>query len=115
MESRKASTKDIIATYLTRIERQKKLLAEFEADPAGFSNRRPAWFRKVTEGFCVSIGYELIDAGGGLRFIVVDTLHDVAVFLDDLAQHAQTDMSFQIALRENRLQRAWSGAGAIEL
>lgn len=105
-EKPKAGASDDVATFLARIERQKTLLAEFEADPAGFTSWRSAWFRRVTGGFGVSIGYDLIDAGGGLRYIVVDTLHDVAVFLDDLAQHAQTDMNFQRALRESRLQRA---------
>lgn len=105
-EKPKAGAKDIVATFLQRVERQKKLLAEFEADPAGFASWRSAWFSKVTGGFGVGIGYDLIDAGGGLRYIVVDTLHDVSAFLDDLAEHAQTDMNFQRALRENRVQRA---------
>ena len=105
-EKPKAGATDIVATFLKRIERQKELLAQFEADPAGFTSWRSAWFSKVTGGFGVSIGYDLIDAGGGLRYIVVDTLHDVSAFLDDLAEHAQTDMNFQRALRENRVQRA---------
>lgn len=105
-EKQKAGPGDAVAAFLARIEKQKALLAEFQADPAGFKKWRSAWFRKVTGGFGVSISYDAVDAGGGLRYIVVETVRDVAEFLDDLAQHAQTDMNFQRVLKENRLRRA---------
>ncbi|SCB46739.1 hypothetical protein GA0061102_10552 [Rhizobium miluonense] len=105
-EKPKAGAADIVAPFLMRIERQKALLAEFETDPAGFASWRSAWFRKVAGGFGISIGHDLIDAGGGLRYLVVDTLRDVCEFLDDLAHHAQTDSEFQRALSENRLVRS---------
>lgn len=114
-EKPKAGAVDVIATFLARIERQKTLLAEFEADPAGFTSWRSAWFRKVPGGYGVGIGHDLIDAGGGLRYIVVETVHGISDFLDDLCHHAQTDMAFQRALKENRLQRASRRVGAGEL
>ncbi|WP_240535507.1 hypothetical protein [Rhizobium freirei] len=111
-EKPKTGAADIVATFLMRIERQKTLLAEFAADPAGFTSWRSAWFRQVAGGFGIGIGYDLIDAGGGLRYIVVDTLQDVCEFLDDLGHHAQTDLKFQRALSENRLIRASRRIGA---
>ncbi|KAA1177302.1 hypothetical protein FP026_25605 [Rhizobium tropici] len=105
-EKPKAGPGDAVATFLARIERQKALLAEFRAHPSGFKKWRSAWFREVTGGFGVSISYDAVDAGGGLRYLVVETAQDVAEFLDDLAQHAQTDVNFQRVLKETRLQRA---------
>ncbi|TIX87386.1 hypothetical protein BSK43_031290 [Rhizobium sp. P44RR-XXIV] len=111
-EKPKAGAADMVATFLRRLERQKTLLAEFEADPSGFKSWRSAWFRKVNGGFGVSIGYDRIDAGGGLRYIVVETLRDVSEFLDDLGHHAQTDKNFQRALSESRSRRAGRRVGA---
>lgn len=105
-EKPKAGPGDAVATFLARIERQKALLAEFQADPAGFKKWRSAWFREAMGGFGVSITHDAVDAGGGLRYIVVKTARDVAEFLEDLAQHAQTDVNFQRVLKENRLRRA---------
>jgi len=114
-EKPKAGAADIVAAFLSRIERQRELLAEFEADPAGFTNWRSAWFRKVAGGFGVSIGHDRIDAGNGLRYIVVDSLRDVHEFLDDLGQHVQTDDKFQRALKENRKLRSDRRTGASAL
>lgn len=111
-ERPKAGSTDIVAAFLRRIEQQKALLAEFEADPAGFASWRSAWFRKVPSGFGVSIGHDLIDAGEGLRYVVVDTLRDVSEFFDDLGHHAQTDINFQRALKENSQRRARRRDGA---
>ncbi|WP_244510137.1 hypothetical protein [Rhizobium sp. AC27/96] len=111
-EKPKAGAADMVATFLRRLERQKTLLAEFEADPSGFNSWRSAWFRKVNGGFGISIGYDRIDAGGGLRYIVVETLRDVSEFLDDLGHHAQTDKNFQRALSESRSRRAGRRVGA---
>ncbi|WP_245459307.1 MULTISPECIES: hypothetical protein [unclassified Rhizobium] len=105
-EKPKAAPGEAVAAFLGRIERQKALLAEFQADPTGFAKWRSAWFRQVIGGFGVSISYDFVDAGGGLRYVVVETIRDVAEFLGDLAQHAQTDVNFQHVLRENRLRRA---------
>jgi len=105
-ERPKAGSQDVVAAFLARIEQQKALLAEFQSDPAGFKRWRSAWFRKVAGGFGVSVGHDKIDAGGGLRYVVVDTADGVFRFLDDLGRHAQTDADFQRALEANREQRA---------
>ncbi len=97
---------DAVAAFLVRIERQKALLVEFHADPAGFDSWRSAWFRKVAGGFGVNIGHDSVDAGAGLRYVVVESIQDVTEFLDDLAHHAQTDTNFQRALEETRRRRA---------
>ncbi|TXI01343.1 MAG: hypothetical protein E6Q76_17330 [Rhizobium sp.] len=102
----KARVMDAVATFLGRVERQKALLAEFQSDPATFKAWRSAWFRQVGAGFGVNIGRDSIDAGAGLRYVVVDTIQDVAEFLGDLAHHAQTDADFQCALEETRQRRA---------
>ncbi len=107
----KIGSQDIVATFLARIDQQKQLLAEYQSDTAGFARWRSAWFRKVDGGFGVSISHDSIDAGDGLRYVVVDTVHDVSAFLDDLGHHAQTDTGFQRALSENRTQRAGRRAG----
>lgn len=101
----KTGPTDAVTTFLRRIEQQKALLADYQSDPEGFRKLRSAWFRKIPEGFGVSIGYDSIDAGGGLRYVVVDTIQGVAEFLGDLIHHAQTDAGFQRALAENHTRR----------
>ncbi len=105
-ERPKAASQDVVETFLARLDQQKMLLAEFQSNPDGFKRWRSAWFRKVANGFGVSIGHDLIDAGGGLRYVVVDTLEDISRFLDDLRHHARTDLDFRRALDANRRQRA---------
>lgn len=105
-EKPKAGTQGVVEAFLARLDQQKILLAEFQSDPDGFKRWRSAWFRKVTGGFGVSVSHDLIDAGGGLRYVVVDTLDGVSQFLEDLRHHAQTDVDFQRALAVNRMQRA---------
>jgi len=101
----KTGPTDAVTTFLRRIERQKALLADYKSDPDGFRKLRSAWFRKIPEGFGVRIGYDSIDAGGGMRYVVVDTIRGVAEFLEDLIHHAQTDAGFQRALTENHTRR----------
>jgi hypothetical protein len=101
----KTGPTDAVTTFLTRIEQQKALLADYQSDPDGFSKLRSAWFRRIPEGFGVKIGYDSIDAGGGLRYVVVDTIQAVAEFLEDLIHHAQTDAGFQRALTETHMRR----------
>ncbi|NLS19995.1 hypothetical protein HGP16_26005 [Rhizobium sp. P40RR-XXII] len=113
-EKTKAGQGDAVSTFLARIERQKALLAEFQADPTGFTKWRSAWFREVSGGFGVSVTYDSVDAGGGLRYIVVETAREIVEFLDDLAQHAQIDVNFQRALKENRLRRVSQRVGEVE-
>ncbi len=108
----KAGAADIVTTFLARIEKQKELLSEFETDPAGFTNWRSAWFRKVAGGFGVSIGHDRVDAGDGLRYIVVESLHDVHEFLNDLGEHVRTDDNFQRALKANQRLRSDRRTGA---
>ncbi|MFS8047361.1 hypothetical protein [Rhizobium sp. BR 314] len=108
----KAGTADIVATFLARIEKQKELLSEFEVDPAGFTNWRSAWFRKVAGGFGVSIGHDRVDAGDGLRYVVVDSLREVHEFLEDLGEHVRTDEIFQRALKANHKLRSNRRTGA---
>ncbi|MFK0165005.1 hypothetical protein [Rhizobium sp. NPDC090279] len=105
-ERPKAGSQGVVEAFLARLDQQKTLLAEFQADPDGFRRWRSAWFRKVAGGFGVSVSHDRIDAGGGLRYVVVDTLDDVSRFLDDLRHHAQTDTDFQQALEANRVHRA---------
>ncbi|NEI72289.1 hypothetical protein GR212_22140 [Rhizobium lusitanum] len=105
-EKPQAKATDVVAIFLARIDRQKTLLDEFRSDPAAFRGWRSAWFRKVAGGFGVNIGRDSIDAGAGLRYVVVETVQAVAEFLDDLARHAQTDANFQCALEETRQRRA---------
>jgi len=104
-EKPRAGSRDVITTFLTRIERQKTLLAEFQADPASFTKWRSAWFRRVAGGFGVSVGHDSIDAGG-FQYVIVDKADEIAEFFDDLARHAQRDASFQCVLRENHLRHA---------
>ncbi len=105
-ERPKAGSQGVVETFLARLDQQKTLLAEFQLDPDGFKRWRSAWFRKIAGGFGVSVSHDLIDAGGGLRYVVVDTLDGVSQFLEDLRHHAQTDLDFQRALEANRMQRA---------
>lgn len=111
-EKPKAGAVDATSKFLERIERQKTLLAALRFDPAGFTNWRSAWFRQVAGGYGISIGHDSVDAGGGLKYVVVDTLDAVAEFLEDLAHHTQTDMDFQRALTESRRRRAKRLLGA---
>jgi hypothetical protein len=105
-ERPKVGASDAVAAFLARIEQQKLLLAEFQSDPDGFRRWRSAWFRKIAGGFGVSVSHDSIDAGDGLRYVVVETADNVLQFLDDLHRHAQTDLDFQRALKENRKHRA---------
>ncbi|WP_245410747.1 hypothetical protein [Rhizobium sp. JAB6] len=105
-ERPKAGSQDVVEAFLARLDQQKMLLAECQSDPDGFKRWRSAWFRKVPGGFGVSIGHDLIDAGDGLRYVIVDTLDDLSRFLDDLGHHARTDLDFRRALEANRRQRA---------
>lgn len=102
----KAGTKTVIDTFRSRVAEQKAYLEEYERDAAGFRKWRSTWFQRVPGGFGVSIGRDSVNAGKGLSYVVVETLKDVAEFLDDLAHHAENDGGFQQALEENRKRRA---------
>ncbi|TIX90165.1 hypothetical protein [Rhizobium sp. P44RR-XXIV] len=102
----KAGTKTVIDTFRSRVAEQKAYLEEYERDAAGFKKWRSTWFQRVPGGFGVSIGRDSVNAGKGLSYVVVETLKDVAEFLDDLAHHAENDAGFQQALEENRKRRA---------
>ncbi|TWB11970.1 hypothetical protein FBZ99_10718 [Rhizobium sp. ERR 1071] len=54
----------------------------------------------------MSVGRDALSTGNGLSYVVVETVGQVAEFLDDLAQHAEHDLDFQKALEENRARRA---------
>ncbi|MGG6895618.1 MULTISPECIES: hypothetical protein [Rhizobium] len=102
----KTGMRSAIDTFRGRIAEQKAYLEEFERDAAGFNKWRSTWFQRVPGGFGVTIGRDAVNAGEGLSYIVVETVSQVAEFLDDLAQHAENDVAFQQALEENRLRRA---------
>ena len=102
----KTGTRSAVDAFRVRVAEQKACLAEFEADAAGFNKWRSTWFQRVPGGFGVTIGRDAIDAGQGLNYVVVETIAQVAEFLDDLLQHADSDVSFQTALEENRARRA---------
>lgn len=102
----KTGTKTVIETFRSRVAEQKAYLEEYERDAAGFKKWRSTWFQRVPGGFGVSIGRDSVNAGKGLSYVVVETLTDVAEFLDDLAHHAENDSAFQQALEENRKRRA---------
>ena len=102
----KAGTKTVIETFRSRVAEQKAYLEEYERDGAGFRKWRSTWFQRVPGGFGVSIGRDSVNAGKGLSYVVVETLKDVAEFLDDLAHHAENDAGFQQALEDNRKRRA---------
>ncbi len=102
----KAGTRSAVDAFRVRVAEQKAYLAEFESDATGFTKWRSTWFQRVPGGFGVTIGRDSIDAGQGLRYVVLETTAQVAEFLDDLLQHADHDVSFQKALEENRSRRA---------
>ncbi len=102
----KAGAKTVIDTFRARIAEQKAYLEEYERDVDGFSKWRSTWFQRVPGGFGVTVGRDSVNAGKGLSYVVVETLKDVAEFLDDLAHHAQNDTGFQHALESNRQRRA---------
>lgn len=102
----KAGARNVVETFRLRIAEQKDYLEAYERDPAGFNKWRSTWFQRVPGGFGVSIGRDAISAGQGLSYVVVETVRQVAEFLDDLAQHAEQDLGFQKALEENRARRA---------
>ncbi|MFS8047305.1 hypothetical protein [Rhizobium sp. BR 314] len=102
----RAGAKTVIDTFRARIAEQKAYLEEYERDVDGFSKWRSTWFQRVPGGFGVTVGRDAVNAGKGLSYVVVETLKDVAEFLDDLAHHAQSDTGFQQALENNRQRRA---------
>ena len=102
----KAAIRSAVETFQLRIAQQKAYLEEYERDAAGFKKWRSTWFQRVPGGFGVSIGRDAVSAGEGLSYVVVETVKDVAEFLDDLAQYAEHDLGFQKALEENRSRRA---------
>lgn len=102
----KAGARNVVETFRLRIAEQKEYLEAYERDPVSFSKWRSTWFQSVPGGFGVSIGRDAISAGQGLSYVVVETVAQVAEFLDDLAQHAEQDPNFQKALEENRARRA---------
>lgn len=102
----KAGTRNVIETFRLRLAEQKDYLGAYERNPAGFTKWRSTWFQPVPGGFGVSIGRDAISVGQGLSYVVVETVGQVAEFLDDLAQHAEQDPDFQKALEENRARRA---------
>ena len=102
----KAGTRSALDAFRGRVAEQKAYLEEFERDAAGFNKWRSTWFQRVPGGFGVTIGRDAINAGEGLSYVVVETVSQVAEFLDDLTRHADNDVAFQQALEENRLRRA---------
>ncbi len=102
----KAGARSAVETFQLRVAQQKAYLEEYERDAAGFKKWRSTWFQRVPGGYGVSVGRDAISAGQGLSYVVVETLKEVAEFLDDLAQHAEHDLGFQNALEENRSRRA---------
>ncbi len=102
----KAGTRNTIDSFRLRVAQQKNYLEEYERDAAGFKKWRSTWFQRVPGGFGISIGRDAVSAGEGLTYVVVETVKEVAEFLDDLAQHAEQDSGFQKALEENRARRA---------
>ena len=102
----KAGARNAVETFQVRVAQQKAYLEEYERDATGFKKWRSTWFQRVPGGFGVSIGRDAISAGEGLSYVVVETVKEVAEFLDDLAQHAEHDLGFQKALEENRSRRA---------
>lgn len=105
-EKPKAGTRNSVETFQLRVAEQKSYLEEYERDAAGFKKWRSTWFQRVPGGFGVSIGRDAVNAGEGLSYVVVETVKEVAEFLDDLAQHAEQDLGFQKALDDNRSRRA---------
>lgn len=102
----KAGARNVVETFRLRVAEQKNYLETYERDPAGFNKWRSTWFQPVPGGFGVSIGRDAVSAGAGLSYVVVETVGQVAEFLDDLARHAEGDLGFQKTLEENRARRA---------
>lgn len=102
----KGGARNVVETFRLRVAEQKNYLEEYERDPAGFRKWRSTWFQRVPGGFGVSVGRDALSTGNGLSYVVVETVGQVAEFLDDLAQHAEHDLDFQKALEENRARRA---------
>ena len=102
----KVGARNVFETFRLRVAEQKDYLEAYERDPAAFNKWRSTWFQRVPGGFGVSIGRDAISAGQGLSYVVVETVGQVAEFLEDLAQHAEQDFGFQKALEENRARRA---------
>ncbi|MDK4703383.1 MULTISPECIES: hypothetical protein [unclassified Rhizobium] len=101
----KAGARNVVDTFRARVAEQKAYLEEYERDAAGFKKWRSTWFQRVPGGFGVTVGRDSVNAGRGLSYVVVDTVKDVAEFLDDLAFHAENDVGFQQALEQNRQRR----------
>lgn len=101
----KAGARNVVDTFRARVAEQKAYLEEYERDAAGFKKWRSTWFQRVPGGFGVTVGRDSVNAGRGLSYVVVDTLKDVAEFLDDLTFHAEHDVGFQQALEQNRQRR----------
>ena len=101
----KAGARNVVDTFRARVAEQKAYLEEYERDAAGFKKWRSTWFQRVPGGYGVTVGRDSINAGRGLSYVVVDTIKDVAEFLDDLAYHAEHDVGFQQALEQNRQRR----------
>lgn len=102
----KTGTKTVIETFRSRVAEQKAYLEEYESDIAGFRKWRSTWFQRIPGGFGVTVGRDAVNAGKGLSYVVVESIKDVSEFLDDLAHHAENDLSFQQALEQNRQRRA---------
>ncbi|MGY5778502.1 hypothetical protein [Rhizobium sp. LEGMi135b] len=101
----KAGARNVIDTFRARVAEQKAYLEEYERDATGFKKWRSTWFQRVPGGFGVTVGRDSVNAGRGLSYVVVDTVKDVAEFLDDLAHHAEHDAGFRQALEQNRQRR----------
>ncbi len=105
-EKPKAGTRNAVESFQQRVAEQKTYLEQYERDAASFKKWRSTWFQHVPGGFGVSIGRDAVSAGNDLSYVVVETVQQVAEFLDDLAQHAEHDLGFQKALEDNRSRRA---------
>jgi len=101
-----AGARNVVEMFRLRVAEQKDYLDAYERDSVSFNKWRSTWFQRVPGGFGVSIGRDAVSAGQGLSYVVVETVGQVAEFLDDLAQHAEQDLDFQKALEENRARRA---------
>lgn len=101
----KAGARNIVDTFRARVAEQKAYLEEYEQDSAGFRKWRSTWFQRVPGGYGVTVGRDSVNAGSGLSYIVVESVKQVAEFLDDLAFHAEKDVGFQQALEKNRMRR----------
>ncbi|MGZ9720484.1 hypothetical protein [Rhizobium miluonense] len=104
-EKPKAGARNVVDTFRARVAEQKAYLEEYEKDVAGFKKWRSTWFQRVPGGFGVTVGRDSVNAGAGLSYIVVESVKEVAEFLEDLAFHAEKDAGFQQALEQNRRRR----------